>query len=456
MPLDIVSAQEEERTRTYQVKSPMYGGMFSARPEFPSIADSERELPFVLEGELVRVEDRNETPLIPERIRVLQPSPFRVVPQCRHFGACGGCHYQHMAQPEQVRTKSDLLKAMLLARNIVLPVTGIRTHAAKPWQYRNRARLRLQDRQAGYNKRKSNDFLPIRECPILSPLLWRTVEVLQKLQALWPAKSSEVELFANGTDEGMQLSLHLDANLNSIDRSAPAQFRRMCDAMQVEVPQFLGAGLLAQAAPDAQLSRRVQERQRVEVARWRSPGLEYRVGEHAYTVSRNAFFQVNRFLTETMIELVVGSRTGTLALDLFAGAGLFSVALTQSFAQVVAVEIGQPAAEDLRKALFACGPQYRAEQKTSFTFLREWNRQPHTAPDLIVMDPPRAGLGREVVQELLKIGATELAYVSCDPTTFVRDCAALVESRYTLEEVHLLDLFPQTFHLETIALFRRR
>ena len=251
----------------------------------------------------------------------------------------------------------------------------------------------------------------------------------------------------------VQLAVQLDATVSDVDRDAPRHLRTLCEALRVAVPQLTGAGLSVAAVPDQAQSRRVQQSQRIEIARWGKPALDYPVDGRSYHVTRNAFFQVNRYLTAEMVRTVVEARTGTLAYDLFAGAGLFSVVLAERFERVIAVEIGEPAASDLALHLHACGPQHTSVRSTALDFLQ---RHAHAqAPDLIVLDPPRAGLGLPTVRALLEARAREIVYVSCDAGTFARDARPLVESGYTLTCLHLFDLFPQTFHTETIAVFRK-
>ncbi|AFL87333.1 23S rRNA (uracil-5-)-methyltransferase RumA [Terriglobus roseus DSM 18391] len=382
----------------------------------------------------------------------------RVEPLCRHFGECGGCQLQHLPQPSQLAAKRATL-IDVLRRAGITTLPEIQAHAAEPWHYRNRIRMRVQGPDIGYSRRASNDFLPIAECPIASPLLLQMAMTARDLvrsgATRWPAETSTIELFCDANQTSVQLSLQLDATVNTVDRDAPRDLRSLCETLQAEHPQLVGAGLSVAGAPQASQTRRVQESVRVEIARWGSQQLTYPVDGRDYNITRNAFFQVNRFLTSAMVELVLGDRGGTLALDLFAGAGLFSVPLTERFDQVIAVEIGEPAATDLAAHLSACGPQHSARRSTTLDFLQKQASRLAQTPDLVVLDPPRAGLGAPTVNALSRTGAREIVYVSCDAGTFARDARSLIESGYTLTTLHLLDLFPQTFHTETIAVFRR-
>ncbi len=428
-----------------RVGRPVYGGTSELR--LPQRA----EVSFAMEGELVRIAappvETGRTPTLAVLLDILEPSPDRVMPRCRHFGTCGGCQYQHMNQATQLATKTALLQDLLQQAGVNVPTVTV--EAAEPWGYRNRVRLRVQDGRVGYSRRASHDFLPITECPILSPVLWRAAQRAQTIAA-WPPSTAEVEFFATGDETAVQLAVFVDAEVATLDRGAPAIFRALCLEIQKELPTLTGGSLLVQAAPHPGASRRVQERGRVEVARWGLPGLAYDVDGRAYPVTRGAFFQVNRFLTGSLVQRVLGNRRGKLAMDLFAGAGLFSLALAERFTQVVSVEIGEPAATDLARLMTG----HKTVRQTTLAFLRDWNRG-REIPDVVVMDPPRSGVGDAVLAELRRLGAPVLVYVSCNPVSFAREARALVDSGYAVAELHALDLFPQTFHMETVAVFRR-
>ncbi len=180
------------------------------------------------------------------------------------------------------------------------------------------------------------------------------------------------------------------------------------------------------------------------------------VATRSYRVTRGAFFQTNRFLVEELVALVADERRGELVWDLYAGVGLFSLALADGFARVVAVEAATPAVRDLQHNLARAGEQHRAIENTTLDFLkRTATPSSKRPPELIVLDPPRAGLGIEVCKLLAQVGAPEIVYVSCDPVTLSRDLAALIESGYQLQPMHMIDLFPQTFHMETVSVLRK-
>ena len=174
-------------------------------------------------------------------------------------------------------------------------------------------------------------------------------------------------------------------------------------------------------------------------------------GEDEFTVSGNSFFQTNRFLLSRLAELATGDSAGSVAWDLYAGVGLFSLRLARRFGRVVAVESGRSASADLKQNAAQAGLPVEVITEQTETFLQGQSG----APYLIVADPPRAGLGKAAVARLLELGAERLTVVSCDPATLGRDLAALLTG-YTIARMTLIDLFPQTFHIETVVSLVRR
>jgi 23S rRNA (uracil1939-C5)-methyltransferase len=422
-----------------RVEQMVYGGAGTGRDEH----GAETAVPFSLPGELVQIETGE----------VLEASSVRVHPRCRHFGVCGGCQYQHVAYDAQVEIKRQLLHGILTEAGLDgLPEIEVRT--ADPWGYRNRIRLRVkmvdEAINLGYSRRASNDFLAITECPISAPDVWQAAEAILQLAEQdaswrqWLERATEVEIFAAIPDSGEPARIQLSFFLRDAEVARREPFAALCERLKAILPELTGAA----AEIDPELGRRV--RRSWDGAVWGAAGLVYPVGQAKYWVTRGAFFQVNRFLLPTMLELATAGRTGALAWDLFAGVGLFSKELAARLGHVVAVEGNPVAAADLARL----AKNVRAVESATADFLRRAVLE-RDRPDLIVMDPPRAGVGTEPCNLLARIAVPAIVYVSCDPLTLARDLAVLTRAGYVLERVVLLDMFPQTFHLETIVWLRR-
>lgn len=392
-------------------------------------------VPFAITGETV------EAQIVEEKrgfararlTSIAEPSPDRIKPGCPYFASCGGCHYQHMSYGRQLITKSDILiETLRRTAKLELPCQ-LEVHPSPEWNYRNRTRLKAQSSPEfalGYYKFRSHELLPIKQCPISSPLINRTITQLwaagQK-QEIAP-EIREIELFADESDERLLIEAYVDAP------SAPAQ--KIVERL-MHVSSAAGAAVF-----------RVQsENHLVEPKQLACAGeasLSYRTLHASYRVSAGAFFQGNRFLLDELVQIVTSGVSGKLAIDLYAGVGLFSTVLAGSFAQVIAVEASQTSHEDLRenspqevKAVLATTGQYLAQNSS-------------LNPDLVVVDPPRGGLGENVIRSLARLNAPRITYVSCDPSTLARDLRVLVGLGYQITGAHLIDLFPQTYHIESV------
>ena len=445
------------------IEKAIYGGAGLARVDGKAMF-----VPMALPGEVVEVAPRRERGSFAEAdlLQVLEPSAERVAPGCPFYGPCGGCQYQHADYAEQLAMKRAIL-AETLTRAGLRELPTIATHAGEPWGYRNRIRVHVDahTHALGYRRRGSHALLPVDACPIAAPLLQDALRAAAAVFARLAAGAwcGELELFANESGTALLMS----AKSRSDARPARDALATLCEALRKEVPQLVGAGLFQTVEP-RQPAQRGRSKSRAlasdadgedatkgPIASWGEPALPYSVGEDSYRVSLGSFFQGNRFLTPELRALVTGGANGELAWDLYAGVGLFGRVLARSFRQVVAVEGSPISASDLRLNLH---DQVVVESST-LAFLQSRVRPAcgtdRVMPDLVVLDPPRAGLGTEASAVLARIGPRDITYVSCDPATLARDARVLADAGYTIAELHLVDMFPQTFHLETMAKLRR-
>lgn len=417
-----------------QIEKPIYGGAFLARVEGKATF-----VPLTLPGERARVrivEDKRGYATA-EVEEIVEAAPRRVAPACRHFGACGGCQYQHAEYAAQLEFKQAILRETLERGGVHAP-EEIAVLAAEPWGYRNRIRLALDAAgNPGYRGRRSHATIAIAECPIAAPLLVRAAlaaaEILRGQRLSLRAK--EIALFTNAAESSLLISAVGDG-------AAKREFEEFATALAGKIPELTGAELLLEGR-NGELPRRI--------AQWGASSLLYRAAGFDYRVDHGAFFQVNRWLVDALAERVTHGEHGGLAWDLFAGVGLFARRLAGDFERVVAVESAPAAMDALRENLKGTG--VTAAKAATFDFLRSAGKGER--PDLIVVDPPRTGLGAETTELLGKIAAPALTYVSCDPATLARDLKALLGAGYAIESITLADLFPQTFHLETVVKLRR-
>ncbi len=415
-------------------------------------------VPFVLPGERVEAEIRQEKPGYARGsvTQLIEASPDRVEARCPYFRRCGGCHYQHIPYDRQLEFKAGILRETLqrIAKIKIELKSEIRQHASPPWNYRNRTRLQVRispEFALGYFQFGSHEFLPVRECPISSPLLNRVMARLLELGGLnCPPAVEEIELFADAADERVLAwaFCHREADKQDLLRWAEALAR--------EVPEISGVTFFSSR-------RRAEEDEMPDpkaLAQSGAKAIRYRTRDHEYQVSAGAFFQVNRHLVDELVSVVTGDARGDLALDLYAGVGLFSAALARNFHHIFSVEASQTAYGDLVQNVPA---NVKAVGARTEDFLRNdylrsdspRHRPVRQQPDLVVLDPPRTGAGKAVIRSLVALGAPRVRYVSCDPATLARDLAPLLAAGYHIEEAHLFDLFPGTFHIESVMLLAR-
>ena len=351
-------------------------------------------------GDQVRVRVVEEHPkwLRGELEALEEPGPGRVEPRCALFGRCGGCAWQHLDYETQRTAKAEILRdALVRIGGLALP-GAVEVVASPPYGYRGRARVGVARGVVGFRRLRSHALEPAAACPVLVPELERA---LAALGASPPARDGEIELCAG--DDG-------------------------------RVRAWGPGGLLhgeAQLAIDA--------------------------GPARVAVSPGVFFQGNACVRGALLDAVLDAAgRGRRALELCAGAGFFTVGLAGRFAEVLAVESSAPAVRDLRRNLAAsAATNVRVECAPLERFLASAAARDFAA-DAIVVDPPRTGLGAALARELAAAaGGARVVYVSCAPATLARDLAVLAAEGLRLRSVQGFDLFPQTPHVEAIALIER-
>lgn len=451
----------------------IYGGEGLARlPADPVPDNTERRgkavfIPFVLPEEKVVATIAEQKPgFVRARAeKIVSPSSHRIPPPCPYFAQCGGCHYQHADYAYQLEAKEKILRENLRRIARLDVQCDVQVHPSPPWNYRNRSRLQLRTHPVfmlGYFRFASHDVLPVEECPISSPLINRAIA------AVWqsgragemPEGLREIEFFANADDSKLLIELSCTADA----RRAP--LRGWAEKLNSSMPEIAGVTAF----------RAAQNNRQEPLVTVGAGELTYNTGQTAYRVSAGSFFQTNRFLTGELINIATHAQSGEIALDLYAGVGLFSTALASNFRHVVSVESSQTAADDLAYNLPTNGKAIRSATRQYLSGAsgkvhaeaRDWLAESQSdakfgratkgelalhlsKPDLITVDPPRSGLGDGVARALAGLQAPRLVYVSCDPATLARDIVPLREAGYRIVELHLVDLFPQTYHLETIV-----
>jgi 23S rRNA (uracil1939-C5)-methyltransferase len=380
-------------------------------------------VPYAIPGETVRAEIvESHTRWARARLlEVLEPSPHRVEPPCPYFGRdrCGGCHFQHIAYEAQAGFKREVVVDQLarlggLRDAQVDEIIG----AAEPWGYRNHAQFSLTpEGRLGFLTADSHQVIPVEECLILEPLL---DELWAALDMEWP--------------QLRRLSMRCGSATG--DRMAIFELEQYED-FDIEV-DFPVSCVILLADDEA-------------VVLMGNAHLTEHVAGRDYRISAGSFFQVNTGGAEALVELVrdyLAPTGGDSLVDLYCGVGLFGLALADRVGRVTGIEADPSAAGDFRHNARGLDQVTLVEgtADASLVHLEE-------PVDLLVLDPPRSGAGKQVMGQIARLEPWRIAYVSCDPATLARDARHLTGKGYSLERVQPVDLFPQTYHIESVALF---
>ena len=402
---------------------PTYGGESMGRLLDPLTGAGGRAVfvAFALPGETVRARSVDEKRgfVRADLLEVLTPSPRRIAPKCAHFGVCGGCHYQMLPYPDQLKLKETILRDQLTRiGKIQDPPVREMIPSPNEWNYRNHIQFHLtEDGRLGLIAAGDpRAVMPINECHLPEA----------SINALWP-----------------QLQFDAATPLERVSLRAGDELMLVLESDSPETPEV---------EIEAEISVvHLSEDDNVVLA-----GDGYVLIDvlgRPFRVSAGAFFQVNTAMAAKMVEYLLSNLRvlpSTILLDVYCGVGLFSAFFAPKVKQVIGIEISPLACEDFGINLheFDNVDLYEAPAE-------------HVLPqldlhaDVVIVDPPRAGLDKKVLDAILNLGPKMLAYISCDPSTLARDAARLITGGYVLSNVTPFDLFPQTYHIESISIFER-
>jgi len=379
-------------------------------------------VPYGIPGERVAVEivEDNRNFARGKLVKLLEPSPERVEPRCKHFTHCGGCHYQHMDYKAQLEHKSRIVSEQLTrVGKLVNSLSPQIIPSPIPYQYRNNLRFHVDENgQLGFLAARSERILPLEECHLPEKAI---TEVWQSIALEEDSGIDQLELRC-GMEDAILITLE------GAQSEAPA-FETEAELSAV----YAGPGGRVILAGEDVLTMQVKAR--------------------TFQVSGGSFFQVNTPQAVAMVETLQKDLTlskDTILMDLYCGVGLFSAFFAGDVKEVVGIELSADACRDFATNLdeFDNVSLYEGAVEKILPGLE-------LKPDIILLDPPRAGLHPRVVEALLAYKPAQIAYISCDPATLARDLNQLCNADYALEKSFLIDLFPQTYHIESISFLQR-
>jgi 23S rRNA (uracil1939-C5)-methyltransferase len=375
------------------IEKMVYGGAGLARTEHGVVF-----VPRTAPGDVVEVDlvERKSDYAVARVTALLEPSADRQSPTCPNYETAGCCHWQHIQYPRQLEIKDAILRETLQRTGHIAWDAPIPRIYGPDLHYRMRASFHVHRRKLGFVEERSHNVVPIPECSALSP----------ELNAFIP--------------EGNAILAESDM----------AEVREVHAISGPPVLATFGRKRIGQGS--ARIS----------------------VGDWVFDLHPEAFFQTNRYLLAGFLAAVLNNATGVRrVLDLFCGSGFFAIPLAKVAGEVLGVESSRTAVNQARlnaglnKVVNATFFEGAVEETLK--------NSPELKPDFIVMNPPRTGAGREAAGMAAGLGAARLVYVSCNPSTFAREAPIILAKGYTLESITLVDQFPNTYHIEMVAVFRR-
>ncbi len=383
--------------------------------------------PFALPGEkiLVRLIEEKRKYVRATLVEILEPAHERVQPVCPHFGECGGCHYQHMSYPAQLTAKSEIVKDQL-SRLGGVKNPNVKPIIASPLQthYRNHIQFHLAaGGELGYYRMNTAGVMPIQECYLPEPIL----------NELWPKFSFEPGQAIKriglrcGLDEDIQMILESEEAL-------PPDF--LIEDLPLSAVHLGPAGPFVLAGSNT---------------------VFFQVLEKTFQVSAGSFFQVNTAMAGAMVQHLLDVipqfqplGPQTTLLDVYSGVGLFSAFFADKVGRIIAIESSPSAAEDYVVNLDAYD-SIELYEATAEAVLPNLD----VKPDIVLVDPPRSGIAPRALNALVELNPPLIVYISCDPATLSRDIRRFSAAGYQLAQVTPFDMFPQTYHVECIAVIQK-
>jgi 23S rRNA (uracil1939-C5)-methyltransferase len=362
-------------------------------------------------------------------VEVLVSSSWRVEPPCPYFGRCGGCQWQHIDYAQQPELKKEILKDILVRLGKLKEIPSVTAlPSPAPYDYRTRVQLKVKGEKLGYYQERSHQLVDIERCPIAHPLVNEIIPLLRK-ERLLLSSTEEIEINVS-PEEGKGVLIFY--------------FLKPSQGWETSARQFLKSHPILKGITT------LRKRQTASLGK---PHLNFTIPLNlTLRTSPGSFSQVNLRQNDNLIQKVLEfsrEHKNERALDLYSGVGNFTLPLATATQEVWGIEENSVAVKDARFNV-----QFNGIENARFIrgrveeVLKKWKGE---KPDLIILDPPRTGC-KGVVEHVAGLKPKRIVYVSCEPTVLARDLRLFSERGYSISELALIDMFPQTYHMEVVGL----
>ena len=419
-----------------KVQKLVYGGKGIGR-----IGNKVYFVPFVLPEEIVKIkvikEKKNFSEAFP--LEIIKPNPIRIKPECKYFSICGGCDYQHIPYEEQLNIKKEIFLE-LIERIGKIKLENIEIIPSKrQFFYRNRVQFKTKGEKIGFYKKSSNEIVDIDECILLKEDLYRLPPNLKNILFKMKFSPLEIHFFSSSKNETL-MKLIFPKKIKEF----PFYLKQIKNLLKIDLK---GIGLYF-------------KNKKGNLERFKLYGKDFvieEVGKYKYRVSMDSFFQVNIFQYENLIKLVKDEIKGQFykkTADLYCGVGLLTFPASEFSKEIIGIEISKSAVEDAKQNKLLNNVKnaefYNLDIKKSVDLLKKEN------PELIIVDPPRTGIDKEFLKSIKDLkNLKKIIYISCNPSTLARDLNLLTENKFKIKNTKLIDMFPQTYHIETFTILEK-
>lgn len=402
-------------------------------------------IPFTLPGEKVeaQIEERKKHYDKGLLVNILRPSPRRIPAPCPYFGRCGGCHWQHIAYSDQLSFKEDIFRETLariahIADGKILPIIP----SPFPFGYRNRVRLHLKKGRISFFRPHSHQMVEIESCQIAHPLINRIItDIRNALSSSSLQKLTQMEIIASSEEGKGMVSLYTGGPLSHAETDTISlQFGRIASVKRYVIQE-----------PDSRMTQGISsENETLKFFVRKEDGL-------TYFLYPGVFSQVNLPQNDRLITTILewaDISPKHKVLDLFCGMGNFTLPMAQKAQEVTGIETHPLSIKNAVFNQMANGMDNIRFLGEEVSVALEMLIADKAYFDLIVIDPPRKGCG-EIIKKLPRLNPSKILYVSCDPATLARDTGFLLGEGFHLVRSQPLDMFPHTYHIESLTLFTR-